>query len=54
MMKRDQKNNPEAFDYADGLGVPEVNKYGDIHGCNVFADYHIDYTARALDDIKEF
>ena len=49
MMKEDQEND-EAFDYADD---PEVNEYGDIYGCNVFSDYHIDYTARSLDDIKE-
>ena len=53
MMREDQENDLESFDYAGDLGIPEVNEYGDIYGCNVFSDYHIDYTASSLDDMKE-
>lgn len=45
-----QKDQDDDLDFAD---EPELNEYGDIYGCNVFSDYHIDYTARPLDDIRE-
>ena len=48
MMREDQENDDTLYN----VDEPD-DKARDIYGCNMFLDYHINYTAKALDDIKE-
>ena len=55
----DRQSDEEDFDYGteNSSDVEETvdgktNEVTELNACNVFSDYHIDYTSQRLDSIK--